>query len=123
MYGIPISNHADIFEDESTEIEEENVTLKDIVSLINDIIHVSETCHVLDGGVSMSFGNIPLSTFNKTLTKHLDVIDTLKREIKEFEKKNKLIITRLRSEEKKEKELTQKVKEETKPKRRKTELL
>ncbi|EDR26321.1 hypothetical protein EDI_155160 [Entamoeba dispar SAW760] len=123
MYGIPSNKRPDVFEDETTELEEENVTLKDFDDLIRDIIHVSETAHVLDGGVSMSFGDIPLTTFSKTIIKHLDVIDLLKKEIKELQKKNRLIISRLRKEENKEKELVKKVKEETKPQRRKTELL
>ncbi|EDR26254.1 hypothetical protein EDI_081110 [Entamoeba dispar SAW760] len=124
MYGIKTDNRPDIFESsEETEIDENNATLKDLNMLFSDIIELSNKADILSHGVSMSFGEKPLYTLNKTIITHLDIINELKNDIKKMEKKNRLIISKLRSEESKEKELEKRVKEETKPKRRKTELL
>ncbi|EDR28244.1 hypothetical protein EDI_054730 [Entamoeba dispar SAW760] len=124
MYGTPANRYPDVFSDEQeTEIEEDNASLKDFYDMLSDMFKLAETAHILDYGINMSFGKQPLNVLNNTIIKHLEVIETLKEEIKDFERRNRLIITRLKEEENKGKELEKKVKQETKPKRRKTQLL
>ncbi|EDR28699.1 hypothetical protein EDI_118760 [Entamoeba dispar SAW760] len=124
MFGSNTSNIPDVFNSsEETEIEETNASIKDLNMLLTDIIELADKANMLSTGVSMSFGDKPMYTLNKTINTHLDIIQELKRDIKNLQRKNRLIITKLRSEDKKDKELEKSVKEETKPKRRKTQLL
>ncbi|EDR28827.1 hypothetical protein EDI_304410 [Entamoeba dispar SAW760] len=125
MYGTKVSNYPDRFinKEEEITLEENGITIKDLNILINDIIDVSESADILVKGVSVTLGEIPLTTLNKTLSKHLETLEIIKKEIKSLEKRNRLIISKIKKEDDKEKELEKKIKEETKPAGRKTELL
>ena len=123
MYGTQSNRLRDIFEGEETVLETENVTIKDVNNLLQDIIDIGEEASVLSGGIDISFNAKPLNTFNEILVRHIEQIELIKEKIKKFEKKNRLVIEKIKEEKDKEKELEKKVKEETKPKRRKTILL
>ncbi len=124
MYGTQSNRLRDIFEeDKETVLETENVTIKDVNNLLQDIIEIGEEASVLSGGIDISFNAKPLNMFNEILVRHIEQIELIKEKIKKFEKKNRLVIEKIKEEKDKEKELEKKVKEETKPKRRKTVLL
>ncbi|EAL43037.1 hypothetical protein CL6EHI_130470 [Entamoeba histolytica] len=127
MYGTPDTRN--IIQDEeyvNTILEERDLHLIDVLNLLKDLKKINNECNILTNGFELKLGYFPFESLSTLVYGHLKAIDNIDSLIKDFNKKNSLLITKLkemkRRDEREERidKLEKKREEETKPERRKT---